>query len=285
MQSWRKSIFARHWAKCPMSRPEAVRGYRIPSCAILAPAKAPGLAPRSRRLAPFLLFPMPSAGCGSDVMFPAGDVALQQRNLILISTGLMLDHHRAGPGADRAVRLAVPQGRRARPTIAKFRPFDAARARHLVVPAADHHLPWRADLVEHAPARPLPSARSDLGRAARSGQGPSRSMSRSSRWIGSGCSSCPEQGIATVNELALPVDVPVRFSMTSTSQMDTFYAPTHGGHDLHHAGHALDASRGSERSPSRPGAIRAITRAPVIRRCDSSCTGSTRPASIAGCRT
>ena len=39
----------------------------------------------------------------------------------------------------------------------------------------------------------------------------------------------PEQGIATVNELALPVDTPVRFSMTSTSQMNTFYAPTLAG--------------------------------------------------------
>ena len=39
----------------------------------------------------------------------------------------------------------------------------------------------------------------------------------------------PEQGIATVNELALPVDTPVRFSMTSTSMMNTFYAPTLAG--------------------------------------------------------
>ena len=39
----------------------------------------------------------------------------------------------------------------------------------------------------------------------------------------------PEQGIATVNELALPVDVPVRFSITSNDQFNTFYVPTLAG--------------------------------------------------------
>ena len=39
----------------------------------------------------------------------------------------------------------------------------------------------------------------------------------------------PEHGIATVNELALPVDMPVHFSITSSTQMNTFYAPTLAG--------------------------------------------------------
>jgi cytochrome o ubiquinol oxidase subunit 2 len=39
----------------------------------------------------------------------------------------------------------------------------------------------------------------------------------------------PDQGIATVNELAIPVDVPVHFSITSTSQFNTFAAPTLAG--------------------------------------------------------
>ena len=37
----------------------------------------------------------------------------------------------------------------------------------------------------------------------------------------------PAQGIASVNELVLPVDVPVRFSVASTSQINT--APTLAG--------------------------------------------------------
>jgi cytochrome o ubiquinol oxidase subunit 2 len=39
----------------------------------------------------------------------------------------------------------------------------------------------------------------------------------------------PEEGIATVNELVLPIDRPVRFDITSTNMMNTFYAPTMAG--------------------------------------------------------
>jgi cytochrome o ubiquinol oxidase subunit 2 len=39
----------------------------------------------------------------------------------------------------------------------------------------------------------------------------------------------PEEGIATVNELALPVGRPVRFDITSSNMMNTFYAPTLAG--------------------------------------------------------
>ena len=39
----------------------------------------------------------------------------------------------------------------------------------------------------------------------------------------------PEQGIATVNELVLPVDVPVRFKITSTTVMNAFYVPELAG--------------------------------------------------------
>jgi len=39
----------------------------------------------------------------------------------------------------------------------------------------------------------------------------------------------PEQGIGSVNELAIPVDRPVRFEITSSNMMNTFYAPTLAG--------------------------------------------------------
>lgn len=39
----------------------------------------------------------------------------------------------------------------------------------------------------------------------------------------------PEQNIASVNELVLPVNREVRFDMTSTNMMNTFYAPTLAG--------------------------------------------------------
>jgi cytochrome o ubiquinol oxidase subunit 2 len=38
----------------------------------------------------------------------------------------------------------------------------------------------------------------------------------------------PEQGIATVNELAFPVDTPVNFKITSQSAMNSFFIPALG---------------------------------------------------------
>jgi cytochrome o ubiquinol oxidase subunit 2 len=39
----------------------------------------------------------------------------------------------------------------------------------------------------------------------------------------------PEQGIATVNELVVPVDVPVRFKITASTVMNSFYIPALAG--------------------------------------------------------
>ncbi len=39
----------------------------------------------------------------------------------------------------------------------------------------------------------------------------------------------PEQGVASVNELAVPVDRPVQFTLTSTSVMNAFYIPAMAG--------------------------------------------------------
>ena len=39
----------------------------------------------------------------------------------------------------------------------------------------------------------------------------------------------PEQGIATVNEVAAPVDRPILFKLTATSTMNAFYVPDLAG--------------------------------------------------------
>ncbi len=36
----------------------------------------------------------------------------------------------------------------------------------------------------------------------------------------------PQYGIATVNDLVVPVDRPVTFKITATDVMNTFYVPT-----------------------------------------------------------
>ena len=58
----------------------------------------------------------------------------------------------------------------------------------------------------------------------------------------------PDLGIASVNELALPVDRPVRFDITSTNMMNTFYAPTLAGMVYAMPGNAQHAACGAEPS-------------------------------------
>ena len=55
-----------------------------------------------------------------------------------------------------------------------------------------------------------------------------RSRSRSSRWIGSGCSSTRTRRVASVNQLVVPAGVPVHFSLTSASVMNAFFIPQLG---------------------------------------------------------
>ena len=55
-----------------------------------------------------------------------------------------------------------------------------------------------------------------------------RSRFRACRWIGSGSSSIRTSGIASVNQLVVPVGVPLHFSLTSASVMNAFFIPQLG---------------------------------------------------------
>jgi cytochrome o ubiquinol oxidase subunit II len=185
---------------------------------------------RLARLAAVCLIPF-LAGCSRErliVLFPAGDVAVQQRNLIVLATVLMLTV---------VVPVIVM-------TIVFARKYSARRRHHEYDPHFDHstglelaiwsiplliitilgavtwsstHLldPFRP-LDRIAPGRPLAPGTKHLE---------VQVVAMDWKWL----FIYPEQGIATINELAVPVDVPVRFSMTSTSQFNTFYAPTMAG--------------------------------------------------------
>jgi cytochrome o ubiquinol oxidase subunit 2 len=162
------------------------------------------------------------------VLFPAGDIAVQQRNLIALATVLMLTV---------VIPVIVM-------TVLFARKYSARRGGHDYDPTFDHstglelaiwaipllivtvlgavtwtstHLldPFRP-LDRIAPGRPLAPGAKHLE---------IQVVAMDWKWL----FIYPEQGIATVNELALPVDVPVRFTMTSTSQFNTFYAPTLAG--------------------------------------------------------
>ncbi|WP_454887582.1 ubiquinol oxidase subunit II [Sphingomonas oryzagri] len=168
------------------------------------------------------------SGCNMVVMNPTGDIALQQRNLILLSIGLMLLiivpvmvltvlfawRYRRGnaskvydPGFDHSTTLEL--------AIWSF-PLLIIIALSSVTWTSTHLLDPFRPLERLGPGRPIPKGVTPMD---------VQVVALDWKWL----FIYPQQGIATVNELALPVDVPVRFSITSTDQFNTFYAPTLAG--------------------------------------------------------
>lgn len=179
-------------------------------------------------IAAALCFALALAGCDRAVLDPAGDVAREQRDIIYISTGLMLLiivpvmilivtfawRYRRGKGGtydphfdhstalelliwSAPLMIIIALGAltwSSTHLLDPFRPRD--QAARLTNPAAQHAAPLRVQVV-----------------------------AMDWKWL----FIYPEQGIATVNELALPVGRQVRFDLTSTNMMNTFYAPTLAG--------------------------------------------------------
>lgn len=161
------------------------------------------------------------AGCEGDVLDPAGEIARQQRDLIYISTGLMLliivpvmllivifawRYRKGGKGTydpefDHSTGLEL-----------------AIWSAPLLIIIALGALTWSSTHLLD-PFRPLPEREP--------GQAPLvvQVVSLDWKWL----FIYPEQGVATVNELVLPVGRPVRFDITSSNMMNTFYAPTMAG--------------------------------------------------------
>ncbi|EZP74213.1 Ubiquinol oxidase, subunit II [Sphingomonas paucimobilis] len=168
-------------------------------------------------------------GCADMVvMNPTGDIAVQQRNLILFATGVMLLiivpvialtvwfawKYRRGnpdkvydPGFDHSTTLEL---------VIWSCPLLIIIALSAVTWTSTHLLDPFRPIERIAPGRPVTPDMKTLD---------VQVVALDWKWL----FIYPEQGIATVNELALPVDVPVRFSITSTSQFNTFYAPTLAG--------------------------------------------------------
>ncbi len=184
--------------------------------------------PTLRRALPLLLLTPLLAGCNLVVMNPSGDIAIQQRNIILISTGLMLLI--IVPVMILTVLFAWRY--RASNTEATYDPkFDHSASLELVIWSAPlliiialgaltwwstHKLDPFRPLERIAAGRPIPPGTRELR---------IQVVSLDWKWL----FIYPEQGIATVNQLVLPVDRPVRFDLTSTNMMNTFYAPALAG--------------------------------------------------------
>jgi len=175
-----------------------------------------------KRRKAWVLLPFTSLllACEGAVLNPAGIVAREQRDLIYISTGMMLLiiipvmilivvfawHYRKGghgtydPKFDHSTGLEL-----------------AIWSAPLLIIIALGALTWSSTHLLD-PFRPLP---------AREGQQPLvvQVVSLDWKWL----FIYPEEGVATVNELVVPVDRPVRFDITSSNMMNTFYVPTMAG--------------------------------------------------------
>ena len=180
------------------------------------------------RLLPLAVLPGLLGGCNMVVMNPMGDVALQQRNLVIFATALML-------------LIVIPVialvgifawRYRASNTAARYEPdWDHSTQLELVIWAAPlliviclgavtwtgtHLLDPYRPIERLAKGRPMPPGTRPLE---------VQVVALDWKWL----FIYPEYGVATVNELAAPVDRPINFRLTSSSVMNAFYVPTLAG--------------------------------------------------------
>lgn len=159
---------------------------------------------------------------------PAGDIALQQRDLIYVSTGLMLLI--IVPVLIMIVLFAwrYRAGNRKATYDPKFHHSTALELAIWSIPLLIiiclGALTWSSTHLLD-PFRRLD--RISEGRPTDPAQAPMvvQVVAMDWKWL----FIYPEQNIATVNDLVLPVDREVRFDITSTNMMNTFYAPTMAG--------------------------------------------------------
>jgi cytochrome o ubiquinol oxidase subunit 2 len=167
-------------------------------------------------------------GCDTIVMNPAGDIARQQAHLVTISTLLML----LIIVPVIALTLLFAWRYRKGNTKATYTPdWDHSTQLELVIWGAPlliiivlGLLTWiSTHLLD--PYRPLKRIDADRPLAASVKPLVVQVVALDWKWL----FIYPEQGIATVNELVTPVDVPIRFKLTSSTVMNSFYIPALAG--------------------------------------------------------
>lgn len=168
------------------------------------------------------------SGCNALVMKPPGDVAAQQGHLILVSTMLML----LIIVPVIALTLLFAWRYRKSNTSATYDPeWDHSTKLELLIWGAPLLIIIALGLVTWIsthlldPYRPL--QRIDAQRPIPFGSKPLvvQVVALDWKWL----FIYPEQGIATVNELVTPIDVPVHFDITASSVMNSFYIPALAG--------------------------------------------------------
>jgi len=186
------------------------------------------LIPLIRRAPALLAATLPLAGCNWVVMNPAGDIARQQADLVVTSTLLML-------------LIIVPVIVLTLLFAWRYRQSNQAAT---YSPDWDHStrlelLIWGAPLLiiialgaitwisthKLDPYRPLDRIDENRPLAADVQPLVVEVVALDWKWL----FLYPEQGIATVNELAAPVDRPIRFKITASTVMNSFYIPALAG--------------------------------------------------------
>lgn len=183
---------------------------------------------RLRLLLTGVALPLLLSGCNMIVLDPAGEVARQQGNLVVLSTLLML----VIIVPVMALTILFAWRYRAANKQARYEPdWDHSTQLELVIWSAPlliiiclgaltwvstHVLdPYRA-MDRTGPDKFIPQGARPLE---------VQVVALDWKWL----FIYPEQGIATVNELALPVDRQVRFRISSSSVMNSFYVPALAG--------------------------------------------------------
>ncbi len=167
-------------------------------------------------------------GCDAVLLNPSGDVALQQRNLIYMATGLMLIvilpvivatilfawRYRA---ANRKARYDADWDHSTRLELVIW-------SVPLLIIIALGSITWvSTHLLD--PYRPLSRISADKPLAAHVEPLTVEVVALDWKWL----FIYPEYGFATVNELAAPVDRPIRFKITASSVMNSFFIPALAG--------------------------------------------------------
>lgn len=177
-----------------------------------------------------LLLPIAAllTGCSTVLMSPSGDLAVQQRNLIITSTLLMMIiivpvilltllfawHYRASN------KKATYDPEWSHSTMLELLIWSAP----LLIIIALGAITW-VSTHKLDPYRPL--QRLSYGRPVPAGVKPLtvEVVALDWKWL----FIYPEQGIATVNEVAAPVDRPIQFKITASSVMNSFFIPALAG--------------------------------------------------------
>ncbi|MCQ2003338.1 ubiquinol oxidase subunit II [Rhizobium sp. NRK18] len=168
------------------------------------------------------------ASCNWVVMAPSGDIAIQQRDLIVIATVLML----LIVVPVIAATLFFAWRYRQSNTAAKYDPeWDHSTGLEVVIWAAPLAIIIALGAVTwistHTldPYRPLDRVAEDKALDPNVKPLTVEVVALDWKWL----FFYPDYGIATVNELAAPVDVPINFKITASSVMNSFYVPALAG--------------------------------------------------------